>query len=244
MDRLLGSRKAPSNNLDNDKNKPFYNNSRRHYKPFASSPPTNAWQRRLLSPAKGVFTIIAIVFLFFLLFPSGHQKKSSIQLRDQPTYKKHDSSCSVVLCNPLNKCSTWSPNKRYNWSELSRAGVFRDLSTIKVSTGCALRIKVEGRVDGGEWLTIPNGLTECTETGYGTKCRNFVEMDLKGLFPSVNIFACSNIFNFLADILIMATQMKNIMNGKKVKKRYKEFFINMPNRAIQSKSRNYTCTAP
>ncbi|KAI7889939.1 glycosyl-transferase for dystroglycan-domain-containing protein [Mucor mucedo] len=199
MDKLLGRKATSQNsNLDNDKNKPFYNNSRRHYKRFSSSPPTNAWQRRLLSPAKGIIPLIAIVFLFFMLFPSGGSSKKSnrIQLREQPTYEKHASSCSVELCNPLNKCSTWLPNQRYNWSDLSKAGVFRDLSTINVSTGCDLRIKVEGRVDGGEWLTIPNGLTECTETGYGTKCRNFVELDLK------------------ADILIMATQMKNLMKDK------------------------------
>lgn len=181
MDKLLGRKSSSHNHLDNDKNKPFYSNSRRHYKRF-SSPPTNAWQRRLLSPAKGIITLMAIVFLFFMLFPSGQTKKSRIQLREQPTYEKHASSCSVELCNPLNKCSTWLPNQRYSWSDLSKAGVFRDLSTIKVSTGCELRIKVEGRVDGGEWLTIPNGWTECTETGYGTKCRNFVELDLKGLF--------------------------------------------------------------
>lgn len=194
MDKLLG-RKPPSNNLDNDKNKPFHNNSRRHYKRFSSLPPTNSWQKRLLSPAKGVFTVIAIVFLFFLLFPSGQTKKSSLQLRDQPTYKKHESSCSVELCNPLNKCSTWSPNKRYDWSDLSKAGVFRDLSTIQVNIGCELRIKVEGRVDGGEWLTISKGLTECTEAAYGTKCRNFVELDLKGLF-FVFVTICHLVTNF------------------------------------------------
>jgi hypothetical protein len=80
----------------------------------------------------------------------------------------------------LNKCSTWLPNKAYSWSEFSQAGVFRDLSTIQVETGCELRIKVEGRVDGGEWLNIKNGLTECTDTGYGTHCRNFVDLELKG----------------------------------------------------------------
>ncbi|KAG2230082.1 glycosyl-transferase for dystroglycan-domain-containing protein [Thamnidium elegans] len=191
MDRLLG---RSSNNLDNDKNKPFYNNTRRHYKPFQSSSAI-AWRRSVLSPAKGVFALIVIVLFYLLLFPSP-EVKTSIRLKDQPTYTKHDTTCSVKLCNPLNKCSTWLPNKVYSWSEFSQAGVFRDLSTIQVETGCELRIKVDGRVDGGEWLNINGGLTECTETGYGTHCRNFVDLELK------------------ADILIVATQMRNIMKEK------------------------------
>jgi hypothetical protein len=183
MDKLFEGRSS-NNNLDYDKNKkPFYNNTRRHYKPFQSLSSSNAWQRRLLSsPTRGLFTLIVIVFVFIFLFPfRHHSEKTSTTLKDQPTYSKHDSTCSVTLCNPLNKCSTWSPNRSYKWSDLSQAGVFRDLSTIQVSTGCELRVKVEGRVDEGEWLTIPAGLTECIDNGYGTKCRNFVEMELKGL---------------------------------------------------------------
>lgn len=175
MDRLLGK---SSNSLDNDKNKPFYSNTRRHYKPFQSSP-SAAFRRSGFSPGKGILALVAIVLFYFLLFPSTEPKKI-IRLKDQPTYTKHETTCSVVLCNPLNKCSTWLPNKTYTWSQLSEAGIFRDLSTIQVGVGCELRIRVEGRVDGGEWLRIPNGMTECTETGYGTHCRNFVELDLKG----------------------------------------------------------------
>lgn len=201
MDRILGGSNASSSgerSFDNDKNKkPLYKNARRHYKPFQSIPTANAWQRRLLSPTKGLFSLIALAFTVFILFSfSRHSGKPDRKLRDQPIYVKHDSTCSVTLCNPTNKCSTWLPNKSYKWSDLSQAGVFRDLSTIQVGKGCDLHIKIEGRVDEGEWLTIPEGFTECIDNGYGTKCRNFVEMELK------------------ANILTMVNQMKSIMTGR------------------------------
>lgn len=180
MDRLLnGGGKVDS---DNDKNKKRpYNNTRRHYKPFQSISSSSApWHKRLSLPAKVILFFIVIAVLLYSFFSSSQQEKEGkVQLRDQPAYKKHETSCLAKLCNPSNKCSSWLPNKRYSWSDLSQAGVFRDLSTIEVSTGCELKIKVDGEEE--EWLTISQGVTECTEAGYGTKCRNFVEMDLKGL---------------------------------------------------------------
>lgn len=183
MERLFsgGGASRSGKYLDTDKNgKPFNYNSKRHYKPFQSA--SNSWFRRLTTPAKGILILFAFSILFLFFSFTGQREKAKIQLRDQPTYKKHGTSCSVRLCNPSNKCSTWIPNKRYSWSDFSQSGVFRDLSKIEVNTGCHLRIKVEGGFDESQWLTIPEGLTECTETGYGTNCRNFVEMELTGLF--------------------------------------------------------------
>ncbi|KAF1799410.1 glycosyltransferase family 49 protein [Mucor lusitanicus] len=198
MDSLLGGRSFGRADDDDDKKKRYFSNARRHYKPTrSSSTPHNLWQKRLLSPTKGIFTLIAIFFFVFLLYPgSSDRKNNRIALKNQPLYRKHESTCTATLCNPSNRCSTWKPNQKYAWSDLSKAGVFRDLSTIQLSEGCRLRVKVEGRVDDGEWLTIPEGQTQCTESGYGVKCRNFVEMDLG------------------ADILIIAQQMKKLMNER------------------------------
>jgi hypothetical protein len=176
MDRLLSGKSGGRLDLDNDKNKKrLYNNTRRHYKSMSSS---NVWHKRISLLAK-IISCLAVMAIFLYTFSSSNeQQQVKIQLRDQPVYKKHDKSCFAKLCNPSNKCSTWLPNKRYSWSDLSQAGVFRDLSTIEVSTGCELKIKVDG--EEVEWLTIPQGVTECTETGYGAKCRNFVDLELKG----------------------------------------------------------------
>lgn len=187
MDRLFGRKGSSSYNLNgNDKKKPFYNNTRRHYKPFhSSSTPYNVssvWPKRLISPTKAIITLATFIFVFFFFFRESNgslKNRNPVILKDQPVYKRHESTCSVTLCNPANRCSTWTPNQDHTWSELSQAGVFRDLSTIQLTPGCQLRIKVEGRVEDGEWLSIPAGTTECNDTGYGTKCRNFVEMDLK-----------------------------------------------------------------
>jgi hypothetical protein len=187
MERLFGRKGSSSDLFDGKgKKKPFFNSTRHHYKPFhATSTPYNTssvWPKRLLSPTRAIITLITVIFFFFFLYPAKNEhlnRQERVTLKDQPLYKRHESACSATLCNPTNKCSTWKPNQEYTWSELSQAGVFRDLSTIQLTAGCQLRIKVEGRVDNGEWLSIPTGKTECNETGYGTKCRNFVEMDLK-----------------------------------------------------------------
>jgi hypothetical protein len=187
MNRVFVGKGSSSDHFGgNDKKKPFYNSKRHHYKPFhATSTPYasgSVWPKRLLSPTKAIITLITITFFIFFLSPkepASSRNRERVTLKDQPLYQKHESTCSAALCNPANKCSTWKPNQDYSWSELSQAGVFRDLSTIQLTAGCQLRIKVEGRVDNGEWLSIPVGTTNCNETGYGTRCRNFVEMDLK-----------------------------------------------------------------
>jgi hypothetical protein len=182
MDTLLGGRSYGRLDDDDDKKKRYFSNARQHYKPSkSSSSSNNIWQKRFLSPTKGIFSLIALLFFIFLLYPSSSNRNNNkISLKNQPIYQKHESTCNVVLCNPSNRCSTWKPNQKYTWSDLSKAGVFRDLSTIQLSEGCRLKVKVEGRVDDGEWLTIPEGQTQCTESGYGVKCRNFVELDLRG----------------------------------------------------------------
>lgn len=182
MDTLLGGRSYGRLDDDDDKKKRYFSNARRHYRPSKSSSSSNIiWQKRFLSPTKGIFSLIALLFFIFLLYPSSSNRNNNkISLKNQPIYQKHESTCNVVLCNPSNRCSTWKPNQKYTWSDLSKAGVFRDLSTIQLSEGCRLKVKVEGRVDDGEWLTIPEGQTQCTESGYGVKCRNFVELDLRG----------------------------------------------------------------
>ncbi|KAI9475902.1 MAG: glycosyl-transferase for dystroglycan-domain-containing protein [Benjaminiella poitrasii] len=128
----------------------------------------------------GIIPTIIILFVFLLYQFTHHQPKIREKtLKDQPSYTRHKGSCSAVLCNPTNKCSTWTPNHPYDWSDLSKAGLFRDLSTIQLDPGCELKVKIEEKIDEGEWLTISEGFTKCTDSGYGTNCRNFVEMELK-----------------------------------------------------------------
>ncbi len=171
-----------------DKKKYLYNNSKRHFKSLRSSPSSfsssipQLRKRRSLLSVKGIVSIIIVVVIIFFLYQLTHKQHNTqhITLKDQPIYKKHKGTCSAVLCNPTNKCSTWKPNHQYNWTDLSKAGLFRDLSTIQLDLGCVLKIKIEEGIDEGKWVTIPEGFTKCTELGYGINCRNFVQMDLQG----------------------------------------------------------------
>jgi hypothetical protein len=165
-------------NIKVDKRK-FNNNRRQNY--------LQQQQRAILSlspkekrQALGALFVTFIIFLLFILKRTDQSANSQKKLRDQLSYISHNRTCTATLCNPLNRCSTWSANQIYDWSTLSQAGLFRDLATAQVSLGCELRIKVEDRVRGGEWLSLYDGFTECSDSGYGRKCRNLVEIDLKG----------------------------------------------------------------
>ena len=173
MDRLLW---GSGSTLDNDKNKKRVYNNNRQKSAFSSK----VGHRRIPFSVKCVLLAIGCGVFLYLSLSSTHQKRSKPQLSNQPVYKKHENSCYATLCNPSNKCSTWLPNTKYTWSDLSQAGIYRDLSTINVSTGCELRIKVEDTMVENEWLTLPQDLTECTDNGYGIKCRNLVDITLKG----------------------------------------------------------------
>lgn len=158
---------------DKSKKKPFYNNARRHYNSNKSSA-INQWQKRV--PRKALFIAGFIIFFIYIISSRTNKSKQPIKLKDQPVYSPHEDTCTAELCNPANKCSTWKPNQKYSWVDLSNAGVFRDLYSVRLTEGCELNVKV----DEDEWLVIPEGYTECIESGYGFKCRNLIDIDFKG----------------------------------------------------------------
>ncbi|KAI8983692.1 glycosyl-transferase for dystroglycan-domain-containing protein [Pilobolus umbonatus] len=157
-----------SQRLQDDKKKPFYQ---------PRQPLTRTLIRYLFS-IQAVVIFITLFALVYLASPTQKTERTG-RLRDQPGYKKHSNTCSVTLCNPSNKCSTWLPGRRYTWDDLSQANVFRDLSSIEVQPGCELVVKVEEVIDNGEWIHIPVGRTECKEQGYGVRCRNLIDIELK-----------------------------------------------------------------
>ncbi|RCI01839.1 hypothetical protein CU098_007237 [Rhizopus stolonifer] len=172
----------------------MYNNTRRHYK-GSSKPlrPSSTPSSRQCTTRELVLAFILFVLLYFFFFYANNQESRVKKLKQQPTYIKHDTLCSVTLCNPTGKCSNWKPDQHYTWSDLSQARVFRDLATIQLNKGCQLKIKVEKSLEESEWLIIPEGVTECSDSGYGVLCRNFVEMDLQ------------------SNVLIMAKEMESLM---------------------------------
>ncbi|KAI8975523.1 glycosyl-transferase for dystroglycan-domain-containing protein [Mycotypha africana] len=116
---------------------------------------------------KRVATVTAVLLTIFYIFyffsnplspdtfeDTNNALNSHKQLSDQPIYTRHEGTCSAILCNPVNKCSTWKPNKTYDWSQLSKAGVFRDLAKIQLSPGCELKIKVGGAPPPAKMSTI------------------------------------------------------------------------------------------
>ncbi|RCH92298.1 Glycosyltransferase-like 1B [Rhizopus azygosporus] len=137
-----------------------------------------------------LFTLLASLYFFLNRSTSLKKKSKTTTLGNQPTYEQNSTTCFATLCNPSNKCSTWLPNRPYDWSELSQAGIFRDLATIQVEFGCELKIKLES--ERSEWMTLPTGKKINCE-GYDTKCGNLVAIDLK------------------ANILILATQLNQKM---------------------------------
>jgi hypothetical protein len=160
---------------DNDKikKKPFYHNARRHYN---SKAPSTSIALKNRVPRSVLVIIAFVVFVIYIVSSSRNGSKKPVQLRDQPVYSPQEDTCTAELCNPANKCSTWRPNKKYTWEDLSNAGVFRDLYSVRVTPGCELNVKV----DEDEWLVIPEGHTECIESGYGYKCRNLIGVDFRG----------------------------------------------------------------
>lgn len=158
---------------DNDKIKkrPFYSNARRHYN---KSSPAFTIKNRV---PRNALLIVGLIVFFLYIFSSKGANSKALKLKDQPFYSPHEDTCIAELCNPANKCSTWKPNRKYKWVDLSNAGVFRDLYSAQLSPGCELNVKV----DENEWIVIPEGHTICTESGYGFKCRNLIDIDFKGL---------------------------------------------------------------
>ncbi|RCH92324.1 Glycosyltransferase-like 1B, partial [Rhizopus stolonifer] len=123
-------------------------------------------RKRALQAVLALVTLIS----FKILFPLSRTKGA---LKNQPIYERQAKNCSAVLCNPFKKCSTWFSDQHYDWSELSQAGIFRDLATVQVDLGCELAIKVQG----SDWITLSAGITNCLR--YDTQCRDLVELKLK-----------------------------------------------------------------
>lgn len=159
---------------DKSKKKPFYSNARRHYNKPSGSFSMNRWQKRV--PRNLLIAVGLVVFIIYIVFIKRSNSQQPIKLRNQPIYSTHDNTCTAKLCNPANKCSTWKPNKKYSWTDLSSASIFRDLHSVRLSPGCELNVKV----DEDEWIVIPEGYSECRESGYGFNCRNLIDIDFKG----------------------------------------------------------------
>ncbi|CAO3611542.1 unnamed protein product [Cunninghamella echinulata] len=96
---------------------------------------------------KGTVFISSIIgiFILYILRQSLSSSSSSTtssplysQLLQQPTYTQ-PSFCHVELCNPSQRCSTWYADPQhllYDWDNLSKENVYRDVATIKVDPGC------------------------------------------------------------------------------------------------------------
>ncbi|KAI8366379.1 glycosyl-transferase for dystroglycan-domain-containing protein [Choanephora cucurbitarum] len=173
----------------------MYSNVRRHYKT------SNKPSRSLPGSVEGrghkralIFVSATLFFLYFFLSPNN--KESRIRkLKHQPTYTRHESACSATLCNSAERCSIWKPNQVYTWPDLSEARVFRDLALIELTKGCQLRIRIENSIDDSEWLTIPEGTTECSDSEI--MCQNLAEIDLR------------------TNALILAKEVQNQMKERK-----------------------------
>ncbi|KAI8368248.1 glycosyl-transferase for dystroglycan-domain-containing protein [Radiomyces spectabilis] len=171
---------------------PIYTKRKHYRQSFHANHITDRLQLARLDRAPRIILLLAGVILVCMLLRSSVSSTASYrQLRDQPTYNTELSLCKARLCNPAQKCSTWTPG-HYTWSELAEQNLYRDVATIDVDVGCDLRIKVQSEdprlaMDDVEWMTVVNQV-DCLG---GKQCRNLIEMDLR------------------ADIYALASQFKH-----------------------------------
>ncbi|KAG1448076.1 hypothetical protein G6F56_009052 [Rhizopus delemar] len=144
--------------------------------------------------------------LLYLLFPKTSNKRPT-KLNDQPNYERVE-PCSAILCNPSGKCLTISPNRHYDWSELSQSAIFRDLDSIQVQLGCELNIKVDSETNG--WQRIPAGKTNCLDTS----CRDLVAVELKANILILALQLKEKIKEGLRDEAVFVHQGKESVNKK------------------------------
>lgn len=170
-----------------------------YHKKKRDLPYSHQQSRYFLSYKGNVFLNgIIIIFILYILRRSLSSSTSSsspssslIQLLEQPEYTQ-PSYCHVELCNPSNRCSTWYANPQhslYDWNDLSKENVYRDVATIKVDPGCnTVSIQVQDEnasrlTDGTQWIPLyPGQQMDCMKN----QCRNVVAMTIQ-----------SNIFTYV-----------------------------------------------